>query len=389
MGTYSKDVNFARRTALSDPNPIAVRRAELTAAGLELTDLTDTNPTRHGLFDPRILEVIGARLPRAGRYEPHPRGPWPARAALAERYGGDPEDYWLVSSTSEAYGWLFTLLADPGDRVAVPSPGYPLIEPLARFHSLSTRNYPSVYIHPSGWELDTPRLEEILADKRVRVVVAVNPNNPTGEWAESRVAAMAAGGGLPLIADEVFFPFQIDQDEPVQPERLSGNEEALTFGLDGLSKLLAAPQLKLGWIRLSGPRAEKERAARALDEIADAYLSVNTPVALALPDLLDLADSSVARVTARLRSNLATARTVFGDLRVRTAHAGWMMLLDVPPAMDADSLCVALMDRAGIYVHPGYFYDLPDSTLAISLLPENEAFCESCRRLAAALSLMG
>ena len=368
------------------PNPIALRRAELTAAGFELTDLTDTNPTRYGLFDPQILDIVAAHLPRASRYEPHPRGPWPARAALAERYGGDPEDYWLVSSTSEAYGSLFTLLADPGDSIAIPSPGYPLIEPLAQFHSLTASSYRTFYVHPTGWELDQDSLEDILAGDGIRAVVAVNPNNPTGAYADPTIAQLVASHGLPLIADEVFFPFRVaDGPEPV---RLSGNESILTLGLDGLSKLLAAPQLKLGWIRLSGPTSEKQKAAESLDEIADAYLSVNTPVALALPDLLDLADSSIARVTTRLKGNLATAHTVFEDTRIRTVYGGWMMLLDVPPLMDADDLCISLMDKAGLYVHPGYFYDLPDSTLAISLLPDPAIFKESCHRLSAAFDLL-
>ena len=416
---------------------------------MELTDLTDTNPTRHGLFDPTVLEVVARQLPRAGRYEPSPRGPWPARAGLAERYGGSPDDYWLTASTSEAYGWLFCLLADPGEAVAIPSPGYPLIEPLARFHGLATRSYRTFYVHPAGWELDRDHLDSVLSDRDVRAVVAVNPNNPTGGYADAAVRGQAAERGLPLIADEVFFPFQLDHpsggqsgtvadvlssepstataycprtetlvspierfesvgtvpadsfesvgtvpaDSPADSHavsalvRLSGDDSTLTFGLDGLSKLLAAPQLKLGWIRLSGPEPYKDRTAQALDQIADAHLSVNTPVALALPELLTLADDSITRITNRLRANLALARTIFTNLRIRTTHGGWMMLLDVPPIMEADALVVSLMDRAGLYVHPGYFYDLPDSTLAISLLPDSGVFEESARRLSAALTV--
>ena len=395
----------SRRIDSGGPNPIGRRRAELAAAGVELTDLTDTNPTRHGLFDPAILEIIAGQLPRAGRYEPSPRGPWPARAALAERYGGSPDDYWLTASTSEAYGWLFCLLAAPGEAVAIPSPGYPLIEPLARLHGVTTRSFRTFYVHPSGWELDRDHLASVLGDRDVRAVVAVTPNNPTGAYSDVDVRDLAAEHGLPLIADEVFFPFRLGpqpvshgdcpHDSPTdlttsgdQPVRLSGDDTTLTFGLDGLSKLLAAPQLKLGWIRLSGPEPYKRRTANALDQIADTYLSVNTPVALALPELLTLADESIARITTRLQTNLAQARTIFPNLRIRTTYGGWMMLLDVPPIMDADALGVALMDRAALYVHPGYFYDLPDSTLAISLLPNPPIFEESAKRLAAALTVL-
>ncbi|MCL2784096.1 MAG: pyridoxal phosphate-dependent aminotransferase [Propionibacteriaceae bacterium] len=381
-------MSLARRCALGDVNPIARRREELLGVGIELTDMTDTNPTHHGLFDPQILEVLDRHLPRIGRYEPTPRGPWPARAALADRFGGDPEDYWLTASTSEAYSWLFSLLGDPGDCVAIPSPGYPLIEPIAIQHALSAANYRTLYAHPTGWELDTDSLTAALSKNTVRAVVAVNPNNPTGAYVDDALLATVANRSVPLIADEVFFPFHLREDMDHPPQRLSGTEATLTFSLDGLSKLLAAPQLKLGWIRLSGPITEREAAEQTLDQIADRYLSVNALTAQALPDLLTLADSSINRVTTRLRTNLTTIQELFPHLRIRTSYGGWMVLLDIPPIMEADSLCIALMERAGLSVHPGYFYDLEDSTLAISLLPQPAQFSEACQRLLAAVTVL-
>ena len=379
---HSGGVRLSRRVADDPMNALSIRRAELVAAGIELTDLSDTNPTRHGLFDVGLLNVLETHVAQASRYEPSPRGPWPARAALAERFGGDPEDYWLTASTSEAYGWLFAMLGDSGDAVAVPRPGYPLIEPLARLSGLSVRGYRTFYVHPSGWEVDIDSLREVLSDGRVRAVVAVHPNNPTGAYVDETVAEVAAEYEVPLIADEVFYPFYLGDSVP--PPRLSGVGESVRFGLDGLSKRLGAPQMKLGWIRLSGAASYTESCERALDVIADTYLSVNTPIALALPDLLCHADRSVSLITTRLKENLDHARQVFGENRVRTTYGGWMMLLDIPASMDADTMCIQLMERAGLYVHPAYFYDLPDSTLAISLLPKKEVFEEACQRLAAA-----
>jgi aspartate/methionine/tyrosine aminotransferase len=164
----------------------------------------------------------------------------------------------------------------------------------------------------------------------------------------------------------------------------------LTFGLDGLSKLLAAPQLKLGWIRLSGPASARREVADALDAIADAYLAVSQPVALALPALLEHADASVARVCARINTNYAALTSLFtGDgFSVRAAQGGWMALVDVPPTrQDEDPALVALRE-AHLYVHPGWFYDLDsDHTLAVSLLPEPAAFVSHTRRLKEALQL--
>ena len=48
----------------------------------------------------------------------------------------EPERMLLTASTSEAYAYLFKLLADPGDEVLVPRPSYPLFEFLAAMESV-------------------------------------------------------------------------------------------------------------------------------------------------------------------------------------------------------------------------------------------------------------
>jgi len=365
-----------------EPNPLAAARSDLLARGVALTELTDTNPTNHGLLDERVLEILARATRRAGRYDPDPRGWLGAREALAGRFGGEPDDYWLTASTSQAYGWLFTLLTDPGQAVATPTPGYPLIEPLARLADARVADYRTHYLHPTGWEYDLDTVRAALARPQTRALVVVNPGNPTGAYTEGATAAAlgeaCAARGLPLLADEVFRPFVLEAAPPPAgpPGRLADAVGTTTvFTLDGLSKLLCAPQVKLGWIRASGPG--HERWAPHLDRIADAYLGVGSPVALALPELLELADDAVARVRARLSGNLATLRAVFGDggYRVRTAHGGWMALLDVPPVLDDSALALHLLSTAHLSVHPGWFYDLDSpAPLALSLLPSPTAF---------------
>jgi aspartate/methionine/tyrosine aminotransferase len=382
----------ARATADGTPNAIARLRAELGASGAEILDLTDSNPTRHGLTHPGVLDAVAAATKRAARYRPDPHGPAAAREALAQRYGGHPADYYLTASTSEAYGWLLTLLANPGEAVAIPAPGYPLVEPLARFAAVRTVPYPVTYVHPYGWSMDTPALAATARRDDVRALVVVNPGNPTGAYvaADERVPLLAAAREThtPLIADEVFGPFHLDAPTGTT---LAGEESVLTFALDGLSKLLCAPQLKLGWIRVSGPHDETAPAHAALETIADTYLSVGTPVALALPALLDLADEAVATTRERLLTNLATARALLDDdgYRVRRCDGGWTVLVDVPRWRSDDELVVTLLRDAHLAVHPGWFYDLPAAgALALSLLPRPDEFEAGCRRLRAAVDAL-
>jgi aspartate/methionine/tyrosine aminotransferase len=379
-------VRISNRFSQAAANEIALARAGLAGS---LTDLTDTNPTRHGLIHPGIGDIM-ARAARSGRsYEPHPRGLLSAREALASRFGGHPDDFWLTASTSEGYSWLFALLADPTQRVAIPTPGYPLIGPLAKLAGLETESYRTFYLHPHGWEYDLDSLNRAAAQPTTRALVVVNPNNPTGGYADSSVAATIAETCLrhdiALICDEVFFESRAPGG--VAGARVGGQR---TFRLHGLSKLLAAPQLKLAWIQAPGLPPD---VAAGLDQIADCYLSANAIVQRALPELLTLADEVIATLQDRLEQNYATLKTTFdppqpadptgltGAFRLRTRQGGWMALLDTPASENIE-LSVALMREAGLYVHPGWFYDLdsPD-VLVLSLLPKPEQFAGYARGL--------
>ena len=381
---------LSRRSAPdAQPNALAAARERLGDA--RVLDLSDTNPTRHRLTDPAVSDVVARAASRPPSYDPDPRGPVAAREALAARFGGHPSDYWLAAGTSVAYDWLFALLLDVGDAVAVPQPGYPLVEPLARLSGVVTAGYPAYYLHPHGWEYDLDALNRLLTrpdGRPVGAVVAVHPNNPTGAYADAGLVDACARTGTPLIADEVFWPFAVEAVAPAP--RLSGATATLTFGLDGLSKLLAAPALKLSWIRLSGPATDVARAAPVLDRIADAYLPVSTPVAEALPDLLALADAAIARIRSRLAINMAVAREFFGEAPYRARHVdgGWTVLVDVPRAVDGD-VAVALLEQAHIAVQPGWLYDLDSpGALALSLLPGPATFTDGCRRLRDAVATL-
>jgi aspartate/methionine/tyrosine aminotransferase len=368
-------------------NDIAKIRAELTAQGVAVTDLSDSNPTRHGLTDPAVLAAVARHVHDAARYRPNPRGSAAARAALADRYGGDPQDYWLTSSTSQAYAWLMTLLADPGQVVATPSPGYPLIPPIARLTGVRTADYHHHYAHPHGWILDRESLAAAMTDPGLRAVVVVNPGNPTGAYLDAGrddILGACERHRIAVIADEVFGPFALD----AAPTTLAGEERVVTFALGGLSKLLCAPQLKLAWIRLSGPAAQLADIRDGLDSIADAFLPVSAPVEAALPDLLALADTSVAATRQRLTTNLAAARAIFAgsSYRVRRCEGGWTVVVDVPHHAASTALDEHLLRRAHIAAHPGWFYDLPrDGAFALSLLPQPDRFADGIARLKTAV----
>ena len=371
---------FSQRTAWDlTPTPLSLAVAAHRRAGLPLIDLTETNPTRVGLGPAwsQVRELLDDS--RAATYEPSPLGLLPARQAVADYHRGavPPECIVLAASTSEAYGWLFKLLCDPGDTVLVPAPSYQLFDYLARLESVQAAPYPTRFA--DGWHLDLHALAGLVTP-RTRAVLVVSPNNPTGavlrQAEATALADLCARHGLALLVDEVFAdtlrplaPGQADDRVP----SLAGHDGCLTFVLSGLSKVCLLPQLKLGWLAASGPGADA--ALARLEIIADTWLSVATPVQCALPGLLALRPQIQADLRQRLeanRSQLAAACLDTGATLL-PADGGWSAVLQVPRNQGEEAWVHRLLER-GVLLHPGYLFDFATEAFLVAslLVPESD-----------------
>ena len=373
------------------PNRLSAALESKRRAGAPVLDLTESNPTRAGLSYP--AEIVQALAdPRSIVYEPQPQGSQEARAAAADYYrarGCDvsPEQVTITASTSEAYAYLFKLLADPGDEVLVPRPSYPLFEFLAALESVRVVQYPLRY--GGRWHIDLEALASGVTE-RTRAIVLVNPNNPTGSFVKRdelrSLTALAAARGLALISDEVFADYAFDAD-PARAPTLAGVRDALTFCLSGLSKVAGLPQMKLGWIATTGPGAAG--AVARLEWIADTYLSVGTPVQHALPRLLEAGRSVQAQVAQRTGANLEWLRRTIGRDSVCEAldvEGGWYATLRIPRTRGEEEWALALLEHENVLVQPGFFYDFEaEAYLVLSLLTAPDIFREGASRLLAAV----
>ena len=294
------------------------------------------NPTHARLTYPS-QEILGAFAdPKILEDDPDPRGIASAREAVSAYYAQRGFDVplsriLLTASTSEAYGYLFKLLTDPGDDVLVPRPSYPLFEYLAAMESIHARQYPLRY--DGGWHIDFEELERAIG-ARTRAILVVNPNNPTGSFLKqeelSRLDALAASRDLAILSDEVFSDFAFAPDTS-RVTSLVGERAALTFSMSGLSKVAGLPQMKLGWIAASGPRHEE--ALLRLEWIADTYLSVATPVQLALPRLLAASAPVQTQILERAIGNLAVLKNLISErvpAQVLAVEGGWYAVVQIP-----------------------------------------------------------
>lgn len=373
---------FSSRTGWDlgeSPYAESIRRAR--ADGLDLLDLTVSNPTVCGFeYDAQQL-LAPLSDPRALLYDPDPRGMRSAREAVAAYYADheafvDPDSLLLTTSTSEGYGYLFRLLCDAGDEILVAQPSYPLFEFLAELEDVRLRPYPLFYDY--GWWIDFSELERRITH-RTKAIVLVHPNNPTGHGtsaAERRqLEEICQRHGLALIVDEVFLDYPLHA-EPLE-SFARGPHSVLTFVLSGMSKIAGLPQMKSGWIATFGAEEDRIVALSRLEVIADTFLSMNAPVQFALPHWLRSREKIQRQILTRASANLGSITAA--GLEPLQTDAGWSAVIRLPRVGIG---AAELLQQGGVIVHPGAFYGMPErERIVVSLIVPAERFASGMERI--------
>ncbi len=380
---------FSDRTSWNrNTNRLSEALARYRASGRPLFDLSVSNPTECGFFYDNHAIMRALCSPASLQYRPDPRGLSLARLAVVQYYAERDQqvgidDIILTTSTSEAYSFVFRLLCNAGDEVLAPSPSYPLFDFLADIQDVKIKPYPLVYDH--GWQIDLHGLRQAMTPK-TRGLIVVHPNNPTGSFVKPEELAaldqICAEKQMAIIADEVFLDFSLRNGSPLS---FSSNSGALTFTMSGISKIAGLPQMKLAWLIVRGPEAQKSEALSRLEIIADTYLSMNAPVQLAAPEFLRLRHGFQKQLMARVRTNLEELDSqIAGQKHCARleVEGGWYAVLRIPATRSDEELALALLEEQGVFVHPGHFYDFAqDGYLIVSLITPQREFSEGIKRL--------
>jgi DNA-binding transcriptional MocR family regulator len=172
------------------------------------------------------------------------------RAALADRFGGEPEHILVLAGAQQGLDLLARCLIDPGDAVIIDRPGY--LGAIQTFRNAGARLV--------GWDItraDTDELEELLLRYRPKLIYT-NPthHNPTGNTLSIRTRRelldLAARYRVPIVEDDTYRELALTG--PAPPPSLFKLDDAhtLVIRLNTFSKMLA-PGLRLGWITAVRP----------------------------------------------------------------------------------------------------------------------------------------
>jgi alanine-synthesizing transaminase len=389
------DINhlmFASRTNWNlKPNRLAEALERRKSSDRRLLDLSASNPTECGFkYDARAI-MRSLCAPASLQYHPDPKGLKSARKAVSDYYAERGEsvsvdDMILTASTSEAYSFIFRLLCNPGDELLIPTPGYPLFDFLADVNDVRLVRYPLFYDH--GWHIDMHALKQAISP-RTRGVIVVHPNNPTGHFTRPEEVAelnqICTANQMALIADEVFLDFSLGSAQ----KSFVANTGALTFTMSGISKISGLPQMKFAWLAVSGPENSKREALARLEMIADTYLSLNAPIQLAAPVLLQHRKKFQEQLMARVDANLAELDAQLAEKKQvgrLAVEGGWYAVLRIPAMRPDEELALELLEKRDVYLHPGHYYDFPgDGYLVVSLITPTQNFSEGMGRILSAV----
>ncbi|RHX92319.1 pyridoxal phosphate-dependent aminotransferase [Leptospira stimsonii] len=381
------EFRFSSRFSFQEgENEFAEILSEYKRQNVAFIDLTASNPTQAGIQYPS--EAIRHSFQTADliTYLPDPQGDKTARDTIREYYKSkgmeiQSEDLFLVSSSSEAYSYLFKLFCDAGDSILIPAPGYPLFEFLSVMEGLHTISY---YTKKENlWKLQRSDLKPKDLEKS-KLLLIVSPNNPTGSiFTESdfeSIKELLIYHNIPLIIDEVFSDYVYDGE--VHSTLIDSETPVIT--VNGLSKILGMPGMKLSWILLSGPATWKRKTKEFLELISDTYLSVNTPVQNVLSDLMQWRTMIQTQILKRIQRNRTTLKRILSELELTKKilcdlpKAGWYCTLESEGFFPEEKIALRLLKEKQVYTHAGEMFGFPElgdsGRIVLSLLTETESF---------------
>lgn len=324
--------------------------------GMKVDYLNIGDPIPFGFKTPQALVDVVARamVDGANNYVPSP-GIAPAREAVAQEWTGrgfpvDPDRVLITAGTSEGIELALTALANPGDGVLVPLPTYPLYTAVLAKIGANARYYRT---DPSrGWLPDLDHLQS-LVDDRTRVLVLIDPNNPTGavypEAVRRQLLDLADRHGLVILADEVYGDLSYDG---AVPPLGSLEPDGPIVAFSSLSKAYLAPGWRTGWLAVGrSPRLDDLLAA--MKKLADGRLCSNGPTQQAIaPALLgDRSHQATFRAELRARAELTTRafNAMPGVSCVAPTAAFYAMpKVTLPPRRTDEDYIVGLLRATGV-----------------------------------------
>ncbi|KAM4834038.1 tyrosine aminotransferase isoform 1-T3 [Thomomys bottae] len=301
----------------------------------------------------------------------------------------EAKDVVLTSGCSQAIELCVAVLANPGQNILVPRPGFSLYKTLAESMGIEVKFYN--LLPEQSWEIDLKQLESLI-DEKTACLIVNNPSNPCGSVFRrshlQKILEVAARQCVPILADEIYgdMVFSGCKYEPLAT--LSTSVPILSCG--GLAKRWLVPGWRLGWILIHDRRDIFGNEIRdGLVKLSQRILGPCTIVQGALKSILHRTPQEFYHNTLSfLKSNadlcFAALVAVPGLQPVRPTGAMYLMVgieMDHFPEFASDvEFTEQLVAEQSVHCLPATCFEYPNFFRVVLTVPE-VMLLEACSRI--------
>jgi len=344
------------------------------------------------LLQETFVEKAFSQLFKYPYYYPTAQGDADAREAVSGYYREfgqelNPDRLILTSSINQAYLYLFKIFSS--GEILLPIPHHPEIDEIANFLGLTLKTYA---LDPANnWQIDFSSLKKQISTK-TKAIFLMSPGCPTGSVQSSatltELFASLKGQNITVVADESLSDFIFEEKEfPILESFAEPNQALIT--LHGLANGFALPGLKLSWLTFHGSDQVCEGLMKAVEYLADTFLTLAQPVQAILPEIIAPSEKWRLKFQKQVEKNRDLTRKILKKspkLEFSPAEGGFYCLIKPKESKLTDQeLTLDLLKKTGLYLHPGAYYGLnsADSYLVLSFLQDPAILKKSLKNLVA------
>lgn len=361
-----------------------------------LIALSVGDPTTFGNLNPpeQVLEAVRESIEwlSSRSYAPA-KGHMEAREAVAKysAHQGNisPEDVILCSGCSHALELAITVIADAGQNVLVPRPGFMIYKTVTEGLGINIKYYS--LLPDQQWKIDIEDLESQIDDDTAAIIVT-NPSNPCGSVFDKEhlyeILDVAARNHVPIIADEIYEHFVFSNHEFTALSALSKDVPILSCS--GLTKRFLVPGWRMGWVILHDRHNILGNEVRkGLSNLATKILGPNTLIQRALPAILSCTpqsffDEVVLFIENQAKLAYEELRNAPG-LRPTMPQGAMYMMVEIkmslfPNFKNELQFVERMVSEQSVFCLPGQCFAFPNYMRIVLTVPE-DIMREACKRI--------
>ncbi|RNA25415.1 Tyrosine aminotransferase [Brachionus plicatilis] len=317
-----------------------------------------------------------------------------ARQAVAKYYSRPDNliykftDILLTNGCSQAIDLCITVLANRGDNIVIPKPGFSIYKTLAGTLGINVKYYS--LLEEFNWEVDLEELESLI-DERTKAIIVNNPSNPCGSVYSREhlldIIDLAERYKLPIIADEVYGDMVFPGNEFYYMSELTQRVPILSC--NALSKRFILPGWRFGWIAIHDPKNYLARVRAGFNDLTTRILGPNSLAQAAVVEILEKTPQSYFDGVMQILSINAEivyerVKKLPGLIPRKPSGAMYMMVgLDLKcfPDIPTDLEFVQMLIREkSVFCLPANIFECPNY-IRIVITMKKEKIIEACERI--------